>query len=354
MTQEETTNINKSEFSVSADQHESISHDLVISLFHAHVSEGNLNSVSHAIENGQDPNATDCFGRSPLHIASEHGNGLMVNILACNGADILITDRYGKTPGDVAAYLGHDDALSAIIGSDQSLNSDTRYKMKSLFLHEAARGGQLKTFKYLLNIGADIDYKQENGWSVLQYSSYGGNLKIVKKCLELGLRVDGNDEALIKCSPLYIAIFKGHLKIIKFLLEEGVDVDTDNHPLSKFQTQLVGSETSLSIALDKEMESVARKIIVNGADVNAANKVFIKASGVIVECETPLHKAVRHCSTDMVKFLIKSGANILVKDHEDQTPRQIAHLMGRKNIVKLIDKAHKKKKRRMQNMKSRD
>jgi uncharacterized protein len=63
-----------------------------------------------------------------------------------------------------------------------------------------------------------------------------------------------------------------------------------------------------------------------GAEVNASGE----------NGNTPLHEAVGQASEPVVGYLLQHGANPLQKNDDDQSPIDIARLMGRSQLAALL------------------
>lgn len=89
-------------------------------------------------------------------------------------------------------------------------------------LHAAARFGKKPIIEYLLTQKADINAKDEGGWSPAHLATYGG----FKATLELILQNGGNLEATCPAgSLLHVAVIAGHTDIAEFLLEKGLSAN---------------------------------------------------------------------------------------------------------------------------------
>ncbi|XP_053561861.1 protein phosphatase 1 regulatory subunit 27 [Bombina bombina] len=67
---------------------------------------------------------------------------------------------------------------------------DTIYLSGMAALHEAVLSGNLDTVKLLVKYGADIEQKDENGWTPLHMACSDGHVHIARYLLSLGARQD--------------------------------------------------------------------------------------------------------------------------------------------------------------------
>lgn len=73
---------------------------------HDEVKRLNTDEIKRLIGAGEDINAVDGDGRTPLFIAAQDGSALVVQLLLKNGADINIKDNADKWPRFISAENG--------------------------------------------------------------------------------------------------------------------------------------------------------------------------------------------------------------------------------------------------------
>ena len=100
-------------------------------------------------------------------------------------------------------------------------------------LFTAARSGQLEEIKNLLASGADINQKNEKGYSPLMLACYNGQYNAAQFLIQSGADVNSVDENTN--SILMGVVFKGHSVIFDLLAKSGADLDYQN---SKKQTAM--------------------------------------------------------------------------------------------------------------------
>lgn len=90
----------------------------------------------------------DGHGRSPLHVASAHGHGRLVELLLGQGADINASDKNGWTALHLAARAGHLAMVQLLLDSGatpRSFNNNGRIP-----LWYAAAEGHTEVLTHLL------------------------------------------------------------------------------------------------------------------------------------------------------------------------------------------------------------
>ena len=90
-------------------------------------------------------------------------------------------------------------------------------------LHRAAHGGRLSEVKRLLEAGADVNAKDNDGNPPLHLASNYGHAEVVKILLEAGANVDAKGN--YRETPLHMASYYGHAEVVKVLLASGAKVN---------------------------------------------------------------------------------------------------------------------------------
>jgi hypothetical protein len=91
----------------------------------------------------------------------------------------------------------------------------------------AAALGNIKTVKYLVEQGADVNLQLQTGryGSALVAAAWGGNTEIVKFLVEQGADVNLQLQTGSYGSALAVAAARRNTGIVKFLVEQGADVN---------------------------------------------------------------------------------------------------------------------------------
>lgn len=174
-------------------------------------------------------------------------------------------------------------------------------------LHCAAGLGNLTLVKSLLDLGADVNIKDDASSTPL-FSASGpirqnrrgdlaNNLDVVKLLIERGADINAGGVA---GTPIVAAVQSRSFEVFDYLLEKGADVKAKN---KEGMTPLM----LLAYAYNnkgKEMAGRVAALIKSGADINVTNQ-----SG-----QTALMIAVNNRSKDMVRVLLENGADPSVED----------------------------------------
>ncbi|KAL0337109.1 UNVERIFIED_CONTAM: hypothetical protein Scaly_1986000 [Sesamum calycinum] len=119
-------------------------------------------------------------GETPLHVASFLGDEQMVKLLLHKGANKDVRNKSGKTAYDLAAENGHNKLFDALRLGDN--------------LAVAARKGEVRTIIRLLENGASINGRDQNGWTALHRAAFKGRIDAARALIEKGIDVNAKDE----------------------------------------------------------------------------------------------------------------------------------------------------------------
>jgi len=139
--------------------------------FHIASKHGNLLMVEtllkrdHKTEEVFLLNSLDIDSNTPLHLAAANKQVAVVKILLAQGSDPKALNSIGWSPVSCASKAGDLESLSSILSSADNMNIDSSDNNNTTSLHLAAKDGHDKVIEYLLGKGADItvkDYKDRN------------------------------------------------------------------------------------------------------------------------------------------------------------------------------------------------
>ncbi len=131
------------------------------------VSRGRAETIKNLIAKGMDINARNIRGQTPLHLATEKGNGDAVQLLLDSGAEVdAVAIDSGCTALHYAARLGHVDLCELLVrhGADPDVQTDSLETP----LHLAVARGHSKVVELLLKYHARLDIRDKNGMTPLQ------------------------------------------------------------------------------------------------------------------------------------------------------------------------------------------
>jgi len=178
--------------------------------------------VEHLItKNPQDVNADGGYYLRPLVVALAGEHFQTADLLRHNGADPNVQGRFGRNPLHAAARSGNFEVVRILIECNPA-DINARNEGGWTPLLRASGGHNLKdgsVLRLLLEHGADINVQDEKGWTALHVASYNGALAVVRLLLEHGADVKVKND--YGQTPLQVAAYRGHEKGTKLLREHG-------------------------------------------------------------------------------------------------------------------------------------
>ncbi len=225
--------------------------------------------------------------------------------------------------------------------------------MSDFPLHDAAKNGDIRTVQILLDLGMDVNTRDDRGRTALHCATAFNHVLIVELLLTRGANTAA--QAAWVPPPLCLAAQKGYMDIAGFLLLEGADVNIrdlsmGNTPLyhAAYFGQAVmicflldhGAEirvtnargyTPLHAAAMKGHKWAVDELLARGADPNAC---------AFSDGLTPLMLAAGLGCKDVAELLLANGANIHLRDNAGKTAlRWAVDTRGSEAVVELLAQA---------------
>ncbi|KAF8692213.1 hypothetical protein HU200_039816 [Digitaria exilis] len=197
-------------------------------------------------------------------------------------------------------------------------------------LHCAAGRGHLEICRFLVEeLGLDVNSAANGSGTSVHFAAVGGDARVLRYLLDHGgdpavpdgkgsMPLHDAAEQGVVGGPVFF-VPPGHYEAVRLLLSKGVDVDPVNH-----------RGTPLHLAAAKDRDQVVKILLEHGADAGA-DVNFISPSGLTV-----LMKAADDGLTDMVKFLLQSGADPNIADEDGKIPIMFAAVHGHRELVEIL------------------
>lgn len=285
------------------------------------------------LEADADIEAKDQFGSTALMNAARKSNVEAVRVLLEASADVEAKDEDGHTALMMAARdTVNPETVKVLLhaGADVNAKSEdgTTVLMDALLwgigINEAPEAVEI--VKLLLQAGADTGVRDTLGGTLLTVAADGANKpKMIKELIDVGLEVDARDNDGM--TALMMASRWNSPQVVKALLEVGADVNakleasttaltTDRADGDIFAAIIHGKQTDVPVdagttvlmlaALNNRKPDVVRVLLDAGSDVNARDKVG----------RTALMLASRWNTSRIIDTLLDAGADIAIKDDE--------------------------------------
>ncbi|XP_033031608.1 ankyrin repeat and SOCS box protein 3 isoform X2 [Trachypithecus francoisi] len=228
------------------------------------------------------------------------------------------TEAYVDTCSTVglAAREGNVKALRKLLKKGRSVDvADNRGWMP---IHEAAYHNSVECLQMLINADSSENYikmKTFEGFCALHLAASQGHWKIVQILLEAG--ADPNATTLEETTPLFLAVENGQIDVLKLLLQHGANVN-GSHSMCGWN--------SLHQASFQENAEIIKLLLKKGANKECQDDFGI----------TPLFVAAQYGKLESLRILISSGANVNCQALDKATPLFIAAQEGHTKCVELL------------------
>ena len=204
--------------------------------------------------------------------------------------------------------------VQAMIDSGADVNAKNNNGLTPL--HEAAYRGNAEVIPVLVKAGADVNAKNNNGLTPLHEAAYRGNAEVISVLIKV--EADVNAKAKYDWTPLHSAAWKGHTKVIPVLVKAGADVNA----------KTIDGHTPLHLAAQEGNDQVIPVFVKAGADVNAKDNDGL----------TPLHDAAIRGKAEVIPVLVKAGADVNAKNNDGWTPLHLAANVGHAEVIPVLIK----------------
>ncbi|GFX91360.1 poly polymerase tankyrase-1 [Trichonephila clavipes] len=273
--------------------------------------------VEYLLQHGADVHAKDKGGLVPLHNACSYGHYEVAELLVKYGANVNVADLWKFTPLHEAAAKGKYEIVKLLLKfvvlsrrvrselSSQRLHHD---KKSNLERHFTAKHTQFASKYPAGEERKKLSTSSKNSNQVPRDSALldaakKGNLNRVMKLVSPE-NINCRDSQGRNSTPLHLAAGYNNLDVAEFLLEHGADVNAQDK----------GGLIPLHNASSYGHLDIAALLIKYNTVVNATDRWGF----------TPLHEAAQKGRTQLCALLLAHGADPTMKNHEGQTPFDLA------------------------------
>ena len=210
----------------------------------------------------------------------------------------------------------------------ESKNLDVNYNLdideysKSTPLIQAIKYKQTDIINYLLENNADVNLKEElTGFTPLMASLH--DITITELLIEKGADIEAKDDDGI--NALVYASTYNNEEMVKFLLEKGADANTVCE-IENEHTDI--ASTPLMNAAYRGNTNIINMLLENGADINYTTDFGM----------TALMMAASFNQFEAAKVLLENNADTSITDEYGRTALDLAKSEDYKDIVELLEK----------------
>lgn len=235
------------------------------------------------------------------------------------------------------------------IGDLNSLGSLGSLCSKSAFLHHAYKTNNLEIMELLIKSGANVDEKDDAGWTVLCNACVDGNYE----CVELLINYNTNLNLPIQIdthiyTSVFIAYENEHLDIMKLLLENGADPNIQNGAYNTvlhwaaYDEDTCWMEILLEYGADSNIQNCFKDTVLHITTGNGFQDTveMLLKYGVDPDIqnndkETALHIATKKNYFDVVNLLLSYKANANIVNKQEMTPLDLAKTEKIKELLEI-------------------
>ena len=217
----------------------------------------------------------------------------------------------------------HDDCMNVLIKAGAGVNwADDSFHT---LLMTAVSHCYSKGVQRLLEAGADVNIKDRDGCTALTIAGFNGH----DQCLQLLLNAGADVNTTTSCTdgnytPLYGAVISKNIKCVELLLNSGADINI----------KTTYDSSVISIASYHGSTDIVKLLLKAGANVNYSRMLYYD--------RTNLMEAAGNGHYDIMKVLIKEGADVN-GNGRDSTPVIDVIRMKTKGESRIVDSTKRKK-----------
>ena len=298
------------------------------------VVQHNMAALQQFVAEFNDLNTADDDGMTLMHYAALEGFFPAAELLLNLGASPNQTDKRGRLPVDYAKFGGHVETQQLLLG--------IAHPRVNLFT-AAALNAQRALARVLAEPDININARTAEGKTALHLSAELGSLYTTQRLIEAGANIFAKDDD--GNMPLNLAIDAGHAAIVSLLLE-AVNVNEKEHK----------GWTALNWAILDGKQARVRELLAKGAKVGEGCQNAIEVCLLLEDMEmfdivrtaggidaassrgdTALMGVSRRGDEAIVDVLLAHHANVNVSDNRHgYTPLRLAGEYNHLSIVKKL------------------
>ena len=296
--------------------------------------DAGLAVVRYLLNRGSSVNATDVYGRSPVHYVNPSATREFFDLLLHHGALVNVPDENGETPLHFAASVGSSSSIEWLLEHGANVRAVDRENRTPL--HTAAYEGRRSCVELLIQHGADVHVTDNKGWLPLHLTSFSGGVDVAGLLVE-----NGSDVTVVDKKGRTLLHLAGKFKqdeFLEFLIHLGSDVNARdlsgqtvlgeiskcpyknpewnyiqiylNNGGDVFAIDTPTGRTTLHFAATCNFVSTLDNLLNQGIEVDTRDK----------NGDTPLHRAAAYGASEVIERLIDRGADLSALNKKGRTP----------------------------------
>ena len=220
-----------------------------------------------------------------------------------------------------AARDGDATKLASLLKTDPKLVNQAGVQgLRPLHLAVAHKPASKEVVEVLFTSGADVNVRDDSGYTPLHYAAGIGNTEFVKMLLDK--KANPNSTNITGGTPLCQAVGFSKLAVVELLLAGGAN---PNLSTNLGMTPLMVAANSQT-PVDADLIAITKALLAKGADVNATDSAH----------RTALHHA-KH--KEIVEILLAHKADMNALDKSGWTPLHFARACDKQAVADALAKA---------------
>jgi ankyrin repeat protein len=289
------------------------------------IRSNDLAKLNQLVQSRQAANIATGLRATPLHRAALYGSVEALQFLLDKGADANAANQAGATPLILAAWSF--ERARVLVEHGAAVNAATKHGITPLLV-AAAASGNARTVHYLLEKGADLRARDDDGEDALTRAALTGDVESLKLLLDSGAdpkRVDRSGFTALMNATAF-----PDCQRIRLLLAAGSDPNVFNTSggMVKNGPLALKHLSALMLAAAFSDQETITALLKAGARVNEKD----------IRGMTPLMLSIAtdHAQPDTVRQLIAAGADVQSKDNNGDSALDWAVKFGNPEIVSML------------------
>ena len=246
-----------------------------------------------------------------------------------HGAQIEATGGDGWTALKIAAAWNYDGMAKLLIDKGANVDHQDTEELDTPLL-VAAQFGALKSAEVLLENGAALEAKNQDGNTALFEASGANEAEVLKLLIDRGCLMDGKDNN--GDTVLLKTVNAGHIECLQILIEAGATPEASHHvwELALLLAARKGNVACLRLLLPKASPDVTNDDGMNGLML-AVSKGHVECARLLLDAKasinsidslgrTALHHAAAQNALECTRLLLDRGAHRNCRDQNGRTP----------------------------------
>lgn len=260
----------------------------------------------------------DGDGNTALHLAVEHGEGDLVDLLLERGSNTEALTESNETPLHLAARNGHESIVKALLA--RGADPHARDQNHQTALHRAAMFGHNGVIEELFKAKVHLDPLDNDSWTPLTVACWKGHADTVRLLLSRNASTAGDRSGK---TALHWAVEERHVEVVKVLLENTNEVDLPE----LIKSSDIWDNTSLHLAAQHGTPAIVKLLL-----ATPQREYLLHAKND--ELQNALHLAAKNGRTGTCAVLVKADLTLLVDEDDDSnTPLHLAAENGHFSTV---------------------